>query len=122
MRSELCGDILIILFWGKVTGIKNYKYTYLLKISPQAPVLEYLPAPIEERSERIRPGMGAVPIYSQGTFYTWAVFTVGVSVIGGVLVASLRTAQTHPSRAFLVEFLTILFFPILSFNTDWKQT
>ena len=31
MRSELGGDILIILFWGKVTGIKNYKYTYLLK-------------------------------------------------------------------------------------------
>ena len=31
MRSELCGDILIILFWGKVTGIKTYKYTYLLK-------------------------------------------------------------------------------------------
>ena len=31
MRSELRGDILIILFWGKVTGIKKYKYTYLLK-------------------------------------------------------------------------------------------
>ena len=31
MISKLCGDILIILFWGKVTGIKNYKFTYLLK-------------------------------------------------------------------------------------------
>ena len=31
MRSKLCGDILIILFWVKVTGIKNYKYTHLLK-------------------------------------------------------------------------------------------
>ena len=31
MRSQLRGDILIILFWGKVTGIKNYIYTYLLK-------------------------------------------------------------------------------------------
>ena len=31
MRSELCEDMLIILFWGKVTGIKNYKYPYLLK-------------------------------------------------------------------------------------------
>ena len=31
MRSKLHGDILIFLFWVKVTGIKNYKYTYLLK-------------------------------------------------------------------------------------------
>ena len=31
MRSELCRDILIILFWRKVIGIKNYKYTYLMK-------------------------------------------------------------------------------------------
>ena len=31
MRSELRRDILIILFWGKVTHIENYKYTYLLK-------------------------------------------------------------------------------------------
>ena len=31
MRSKQRGDILINLFWGKVTGIKTYEYTYLLK-------------------------------------------------------------------------------------------
>ena len=31
MRSELHGDILIIVFWGKVTDVKNFKYTYLLE-------------------------------------------------------------------------------------------
>ena len=30
-RSNLCGDILIILFWRKVTGMNNFKYTHLLK-------------------------------------------------------------------------------------------
>ena len=30
-RSDLCGDILIILYWGKVTDMNNFKYTYLLK-------------------------------------------------------------------------------------------
>ena len=30
-RSDLCEDILIILFWGKVTDMNNFKYTYLLK-------------------------------------------------------------------------------------------
>ena len=30
-RSNLCGDILIILFWGKCTDMNNFKYTYLLK-------------------------------------------------------------------------------------------
>ena len=30
-RSGLRGDILIILFWGKVTDMNKFKYTYLLK-------------------------------------------------------------------------------------------
>ena len=31
MRSNLHGDISIIVFWGKVTDVKNFKYTYLLE-------------------------------------------------------------------------------------------
>ena len=31
MRSDLRGDISIIVFWGKVTDVKNFKYTYLLE-------------------------------------------------------------------------------------------